>query len=51
MQSIAESRYPTLSLLRDWMVYFYSRRPGTKSKYCANDVAYVAVLSGNPPGF
>jgi hypothetical protein len=49
MYSHVSNHYPTMSLLRDWIAFFYAKQR-LSSAHRANDIAYIAALSGNPAG-
>jgi len=50
MYSHMENRYSTISLLLDWIIFFYARQR-IHPMHRANDISYLVALSGNPPGF
>jgi hypothetical protein len=49
MYSDIGNRYPTMSLLRDLIIFFYAKQR-LKPMHRANDIAYVVALNGNPAG-
>jgi hypothetical protein len=50
MYSHIGNRYPTTSLLLDWIIFLYAKQR-LSPMHRANDIAFVVALSGNPAGF
>jgi len=49
MHSHMGNRYPTISLLLDWIIFFYAAQR-LRPVHRAKDISYFVALSGNPAG-
>jgi len=45
-----EIRHSTISLLVDWIIFFYARQR-IRALHRAKDISYLVALRGNPAGF
>jgi hypothetical protein len=50
MNGHIRNRYPTISLLLDWIIFFYVKQR-ISPMHRANEISYLVALGGNPAGF